>query len=237
MIPTRFKRTLMAAIVAPALAAPTAALAEGMQNERQGTVMQESQSQAALGAQEVRASELLGMDVENREGEQIGEIQDLVIDRASGKVEYAALQHGGFLGIGEDLFAYPMSAFGIGEERDKLVLDVSEERLDDREGFNDDNWPKVRDDQDYWASIDRDFGVDDEQSAAAGGTIAGDEDAGASGEGQRQFMRASELMDREGVQDLVVSLQDGDVRHIIGERDGEAMEMNLEDFDLDGERS
>lgn len=222
MMSTRFKRSLMAAIVAPALALPVAGLAEGMQNDRQGAVQEQSrQSQAALGAQEMRASEIIGMQVENREGEDIGEIKDLVIDRASGRVEYAALEHGGFLGMGEDLFAYPMSAFGQGAEEDKLVLNVPEERLDNREGFNDDNWPKVREDRDYWASIDRDFGMGEEDSAAAGGTA----------QAERQFVRASELMDRDGVEDLVVSLQDGAVRHALVEREGETVEMQLDELD------
>src|SRR5262245_45233708 len=53
-----------------------------------------------------KASGLLGMEVRNRENQKLGEIKDLVMENP-GKVNYAVLAVGGFLGLGEKLIALP----------------------------------------------------------------------------------------------------------------------------------
>ena len=215
MLPGRFKRTLLAAMVAPALAIPAAGLAEN--TRQQQSQAQQSGQRMQVQRGDMRVTHMQGMEVKNAQGEDIGEVKDVVIDTRSGKVAYVALSHGGFLGIGEDLFAYPVSQFRIGEDRDALVLAaaVTEEQLEEREGFNDDNWPRLRDDRDYWAEVDEAFGQD---SASAG---ASDQPAAQ----QRSFVRASELIgeqvhDRSDnaigeIEDLVVSLSDGEVRFAV----------------------
>ena len=212
MLPAKFRRTLIAALVAPALAAPAAVLAE-----QHASPQAQQQSAPHLQQSDRRASQLIGMEVKNPQGDTIGEIKDLVIDTQSGKVEYAALAHGGFLGLGEDLYAYPASRFKSGKERDELVLDVSKEQLEQSAGFDDDNWPKVREDRSYWADVDERFGRDSDRSAAVGGSAQQE---------QRQFVRASELMDKDvkgpsdnqklgSVEDLVVNLQQGEIRFAV----------------------
>jgi sporulation protein YlmC with PRC-barrel domain len=62
---------------------------------------------------DIRMSQLVGMDVRNARGENLGDIKDLVIDADSGRVQYAVVGIGGFLGIGEKLSAFPMSAFKV----------------------------------------------------------------------------------------------------------------------------
>ena len=93
-----------------------------------------------------RASTIESMKVENAAGEDIGKIKDLVIDFNSGKVQYAALDFGGFLGVGDKLFAVPWSAFkyveGSGSDR-HLVLNVNKEQLKNAPGFDKNHWPDV----------------------------------------------------------------------------------------------
>jgi sporulation protein YlmC with PRC-barrel domain len=62
---------------------------------------------------DIRMSQLVGMDVRNARGENLGDIKDLVVDADSGRVQYAVVGIGGFLGIGEKLSAFPMSAFKV----------------------------------------------------------------------------------------------------------------------------
>lgn len=214
MLPAKFRRTLIAALVAPALAAPAAVLAD-----QHGSPQAQQQSAPQLQPSDRRASQVIGMEVKNPQGDTIGEIKDLVINTQSGKLEYAALAHGGFLGLGEDLYAYPASRFKSGKERDELVLDVTDEQLEQSAGFDDDNWPKVREDRSYWADVDERFGRDSDRSAAVGGSAQAEQE-------QRQFVRASELMDKDvkgpsdnqklgSVEDLVVNLQQGEIRFAV----------------------
>ena len=71
-------------------------------------------------AEGYRASELTGADVENRSGETIGSIDDLIVDRE--KVLFAIVQIGGFLGIGGSLVAIPYNSLEMSEDGSKIVL-------------------------------------------------------------------------------------------------------------------
>ena len=91
-----------------------------------------------------RASELIGMNVRGASGvDDIGSIDDLMIGH-DGRVKYAAVSFGGFLGIGDKLFAVPFDAIELVKNEDESYarIDVTEQRLENMEGFNQDNWPK-----------------------------------------------------------------------------------------------
>jgi hypothetical protein len=91
-----------------------------------------------------KASELIGMNVRGRSGDDdIGEINDLMISK-DGRVIYAAVSFGGFLGLGDKLFAVPLDAieFVKTDDQNYARMDVSEETLKNMEGFNQDNWPQ-----------------------------------------------------------------------------------------------
>jgi sporulation protein YlmC with PRC-barrel domain len=53
------------------------------------------------------ANTLVGNDVYNRESQDLGEIKEIMLVMRSGRVSYAVLSFGGFMGIGEKLFAVP----------------------------------------------------------------------------------------------------------------------------------
>lgn len=95
----------------------------------------------------LRASNIIGTDVVNPKGENLGEIKEIVIDPRSGRVAFAVVSFGGFLGMGEKLFAIPLSAFEYNPARDAYVLAVSTERLDAAPGFDADNWPSMADEK------------------------------------------------------------------------------------------
>jgi len=54
-----------------------------------------------------RASKIIGETVVNRQSENVGKIHELVIDAKNNRVAYAVLSFGGFLGMGNKLFAMP----------------------------------------------------------------------------------------------------------------------------------
>jgi sporulation protein YlmC with PRC-barrel domain len=91
------------------------------------------------------AETLVGNDVFNREGEDLGDIKELMLDTASGNVRYAVLSYGGFLGMGDKLFAVPWKALRLDTENKRFELNVEKERLESAPGFDKDSWPDMAD--------------------------------------------------------------------------------------------
>ena len=87
------------------------------------------------------ASTIIGDKVLNTAGEHLGNIKELMIDLDGGLIAYAVLSFGGFLGMGDKLFAIPWEALTIDEENHSVILDVDKEVLKEAPGFDKDNWP------------------------------------------------------------------------------------------------
>jgi sporulation protein YlmC with PRC-barrel domain len=100
----------------------------------------------AKGTNLPRASKLIGADVENGQGEDLGQIEDVVLDPQEGRVAYAVLSFGGFLGLGEKYFAIPWSALTAkAGDDDTLILNVDKEKLKNAPGFERNSWPNMAD--------------------------------------------------------------------------------------------
>ncbi len=66
-------------------------------------------------------------------------------DPATGTVDYAVLDFGGFLGIGDELFAVPLQAFTVDRAHERFALDVTKARLENAPGFDKAEWPSTAD--------------------------------------------------------------------------------------------
>jgi sporulation protein YlmC with PRC-barrel domain len=91
------------------------------------------------------ASTLTGDKVVNAAGEDLGKVQDIMIDTPTGRVAYAVLSFGGFLGMGDKLFAIPWDRFALDEDNKQFVLNVDRATLEKAPGFDKDNWPDMAD--------------------------------------------------------------------------------------------
>ena len=91
------------------------------------------------------ADTLTGDKVVNRQKEDLGKIEHLMIDVEKGRVAYAVLSFGGFLGMGEKLFAIPWSALAVDTAEKQFVLDVDKKLLERAPGFDKDHWPNMAD--------------------------------------------------------------------------------------------
>ena len=159
-------------------------------------------------ALDMRASKLMGKEVKNAKGENLGEIKDLMVDMKSGQVPYAVLSFGGIAGLGDKLFAYPVSSFKPSANSDELVLNVDQERLKNAPGFDKDKWPDWTNNN-YRSEIDRYHNSPSAKTASASSGL----------------MRASKVLgkdvnDRQGkdageIEDLVVNLGNGKVHYAV----------------------
>jgi len=91
------------------------------------------------------ADTLMGNDVYNNDNEDLGDIKEIMIDMASGKVAYAVLSFGGVLGMGDKLFAVPWAALKLDTANKRFTLAVPKAALSDAPGFDKDNWPAMSD--------------------------------------------------------------------------------------------
>jgi len=103
------------------------------------------------------ASTLTGDRVINSMGEDLGKLEELMLDLDSGCVAYAVLSFGGILGIGDKLFAIPWDAIRVDTDRKVLVLDIDRDRLEQAPGFDKDNWPDTSD-RDWLLEVYRFYG-------------------------------------------------------------------------------
>ena len=91
----------------------------------------------------VKVSSIIGTSVVDPKDDNLGDIKEVVIDPLTGKVAYAVVSFGGFLSMGEKLFAIPFSAFKYNEAENEYVLDVSKEKLKAAPGFDPNHWPSM----------------------------------------------------------------------------------------------
>ncbi len=113
----------------------------------------------------VRVSKLIGMKIQNSRKENVGQIKDIVVDPASTRIQYVAVTYGGFLGLGDKLFAVPMRAIQFQQDPDSrdrvvLVLDVTKEQMNGAQGFDESNWPNFAD-QNFSTELYRRYKLED----------------------------------------------------------------------------
>jgi sporulation protein YlmC with PRC-barrel domain len=100
---------------------------------------------AGPGALVMSSRGLAGDRIVDRRGEELGLLEHIMIDVASGCVAYGVLARGGVFGLGATLFAIPWEALTLDAARQCFVLGVERERLDRARGFDRDRWPAMAD--------------------------------------------------------------------------------------------
>ncbi len=91
------------------------------------------------------ASTLIGDPVVNARGEDLGKLEEIMIHVDSGKIAYAVLSFGGFLGLGDKLFAIPWEALILDEDKKHFILEIDKQKLEHAPGFDKDRWPDMAD--------------------------------------------------------------------------------------------
>ena len=89
--------------------------------------------------------EVVGRKVVNPQGENLGKVEEVMIDAAPGRVAYAVLSFGGVLGIGDKLFAVPWNALNYDPQQQAFIINADKRVLENAPGFDKSNWPDMSD--------------------------------------------------------------------------------------------
>lgn len=92
---------------------------------------------------------LKGMAVRNPAGENLGHLEEIMIDTNTGRIAYAVLAFGGFLGLGDKLFAVPWASLQFDAENNQILMDANKELLQRAPGFDKNQWPQTPNGQWY----------------------------------------------------------------------------------------
>lgn len=82
-----------------------------------------------------------GTNVYNLEGEHVGSVDSFMVDKLSGKVSYAVMSFGGFLGIGERYHPLPWDALNYDTNAGGYVVNITREQLEGGPTFGRDEDP------------------------------------------------------------------------------------------------
>jgi sporulation protein YlmC with PRC-barrel domain len=104
----------------------------------------------------IASDQVEGTAVYDAHGKRVGKVERLMIDKLTGRIAYAILSFGGFLGIGEDHYPIPWSMLTYHEKPDGFQLDVTEKQLknapkiEQGENWEQENRARNQDVYDYW---------------------------------------------------------------------------------------
>jgi sporulation protein YlmC with PRC-barrel domain len=153
---------------------------------------------------EMRASQLIGSKVMDKQGNELGKIEDVVLDLQGGKVHAAVLEFGGIAGMGEKSYAFPISDLQPAKGNKQFTMNIDKEKLKNAQGFAKGQWPEM--DDEYWGKVGG--------QASAGGT-----------QQSMTLVRASELKgksitDPQGedvgeIRDAVIDLKSGRLQNLL----------------------
>jgi sporulation protein YlmC with PRC-barrel domain len=88
----------------------------------------------------ISSEDVQGTEVYDLSGNHIGEIDHLMIDKLSGRVPYAVMSFGGFLGLGHSHYPVPWAKLTYDTKLNGFRMDISEAQLRDAPEFSDDTW-------------------------------------------------------------------------------------------------
>jgi sporulation protein YlmC with PRC-barrel domain len=86
----------------------------------------------------LRAGDVIGSSLRNTQDQFLGEIGDVVFDPESHEITHALVEKGGFLGMGQEVVAVPMTALRVTDDLETLVVDMTKERFEEAPRLEDD---------------------------------------------------------------------------------------------------
>jgi sporulation protein YlmC with PRC-barrel domain len=101
----------------------------------------------------ISADKVEGTAVYDRSGNRLGSIEDVMLDKVSGKALYAIMSFGGFLGMGENHYPLPWSSLTYDTNQGGYVVELSKEQLERAPTYDEDKMPQWT--PDYGRNVDQ----------------------------------------------------------------------------------
>ena len=102
---------------------------------------------AAFSGLAIKTSNIIGTNVVSPKNEDLGKVEEVVIDVFNGRIAYLILSFGGFLGMGGKLYAVPWKALHYDNELGVYVLNLAKEQIERAPGFEKETWPEFTDER------------------------------------------------------------------------------------------
>lgn len=115
-------------------------------------------SNVETSADNIEASRVSGTDVYNTQGDHLGSIADIVLGKRDGRVRYAIMSFGGFLGIGEEYHPLPWNVLKYDERQGGYVIGITRDQLEGAPRYAATERPSWNDPA-YGRSIDDYYGL------------------------------------------------------------------------------
>jgi sporulation protein YlmC with PRC-barrel domain len=106
--------------------------------------------------QVISSDKVEGSAVYNPAGDKLGSIDDLMIDKVSGQVQYAVLEFGGFLGMGTDRYPIPWKVMKYSTDRGGYVVPLDKAKLENAPKYREGDMPVY--DREYGSRINSYYG-------------------------------------------------------------------------------
>ena len=105
----------------------------------------------------VASNKVEGTAVYNRDGEKLGSIYNFMVEKRSGKVEYAVLQFGGLFGLGSDYYPLPWDMLTYDTSQGGYAVSLDKAMLEKAPRYTEDAQPQF--DRDYGREVYGYYGV------------------------------------------------------------------------------
>ena len=112
----------------------------------------------------ILASKVKGTNVYNKQGDKLGQVEDVVLDKQSDHILFAALGFGGVLGMGEKFYPVPWSILDYSPEKGGYVVPFAKDQIDKAPAYrledltkNDGDLSEIRDRSYSYYDVERDW--------------------------------------------------------------------------------
>lgn len=94
----------------------------------------------------IASDKVEGTSVYNPQGEKLGTVRNFMVDKSSGKADYAVLEFGGLFGLGSDHYPIPWEMLTYDTDKGGYVVSLTKDQLNDAPRYRDTDTPEYTND-------------------------------------------------------------------------------------------
>lgn len=118
---------------------------ENVYEKNTGSQVETGRTDASIRSDRMDARSIVGCEIRNPQGDDLGKVDNIMVNLHTGEVEYAVVEFGAFLGVGGKLFAVPLKELTPDPDKKMFILNRDKEYLKKSPGFDKDHWPDTND--------------------------------------------------------------------------------------------